>query len=88
MSQAYRIVFACPKGGHNINLQRKHSNLALSEIDAMKSFGGENLSCESPKCGWRGKASQTKLLRIVPFDWIFSIKYGDSDEPAPIPEGT
>jgi len=80
MSQAYRIVFACPKGGHNINFQRKHSNLSLSEVEAMKLFGGESLSCESPKCGWRGKASKTKLLRIVPFDWIFSVPPGNPDE--------
>jgi hypothetical protein len=72
MSKAYRIVFACPKDGHNINLQRKCSKPALSEIDAMKIFGDEEVSCENPRCGWHGKASKTRLLRILPFDWIFS----------------
>jgi hypothetical protein len=72
MSKAYRIVFACPKGGHNINLQRKISNPALSENEAMKIFGKEEIACDSPRCGWRGKVSKARLLRILPFDWIFS----------------
>jgi hypothetical protein len=72
MSKAYRIVFACPKGGHNINLQRKCSKPALSENDAMKIFGKEEITCDSPRCGWHGKVSNTRLLRILPFDWIFS----------------
>jgi hypothetical protein len=45
---------------------------SLSEIDAMNLFGEEEISCESPKCGWHGKVSKTKILRILPFDWIFS----------------
>jgi hypothetical protein len=72
MSNAYRIVFACPKGGHNINFQRKCSEPALSENEAMKMFGEVEIVCESPRCGWSGKASKTRLLRILPFDWIFS----------------
>ena len=72
MNKAYRVVFACPKGGHNINLERKCVMPSLSETDAMKIFGNDDICCESPKCGWRGKASKTKILRIVPFDWIFS----------------
>jgi hypothetical protein len=72
MSKAYRIVFACPKGGHNINLQRKCSKPALSENEAMKIFGEEEITCDSPRCGWHGKVSITRLLRILPFDWIFS----------------
>ena len=72
MSKAYRIVFACPKGGHNINLQRKCSKPTLSENDAMKIFGEELITCDSPRCGWHGKVSKTRLLRILPFDWIFS----------------
>jgi hypothetical protein len=72
MSKAYRIVFACPKDGHNINLQRKCSKPALSENDAMKIFGEEEIACENPRCGWHGKVSKTRLLRILPFDWIFS----------------
>ena len=72
MNKAYQLVFACPKGGHNITLQRKCVMPSLSEIDAMKLFGEEEISCESPKCGWHGKVSKTKILRILPFDWIFS----------------
>ena len=72
MSKAYRIVLACPKGGHNINLQRKCSEPTLSENEAMKIFGEVQLACESPRCGWTGKVSKTRLLRILPFDWIFS----------------
>ena len=72
MSKAYRIVFACPKGGHNINLQRKCSEPTLSENEAMKIFGEEKIVCDSPRCGWQGKVSSTRLLRILPFEWIFS----------------
>jgi len=72
MNKAYRLVFACPKGGHQINVQRKCFVPSLSETEAMKIFGNEDISCESPKCGWRGKASKTRILRILPFDWIFS----------------
>ena len=72
MSKAYRVVFECPEGSHNINLQRKCSKPSLSEIEAMEMFGDEEIACVSPNCGWHGKVSKTKLLRILPFDWIFS----------------
>lgn len=72
MSKAYQIVFECPKGGHNINLQRKCTKTSLSETEAMTIFGNEEIFCASPKCGWHGKASKTKLLRILPFNWVFS----------------
>ena len=72
MSKAYRIVFACPKDGHNINLQRKYSKVALSENEAMKVFAKEEIACENPRCGWHGTVSMARLLRILPFDWIFS----------------
>jgi predicted RNA-binding Zn-ribbon protein involved in translation (DUF1610 family) len=72
MSQAYQVVFECPKGGHYINLQRKCSRASLSEDEAIQLFGNEELACQSPKCGWRGKVSKTKLLRILPFNWILS----------------
>ena len=71
MSKAYRVVFECPKGGHNINFQRKVSKASLSDTEAMEMFGDEEISCTNRDCGWRGKASKTKLLRILPFDWIF-----------------
>ncbi len=35
-------------------------------------FGNVEIACVDPNCGWHGKASKTKLLRILPFDWIFS----------------
>jgi hypothetical protein len=72
MNKAYRVVFACPKGGHNINLQRKCSKPSLSEVEAMEMFGDEKIACESPNCGWNGKVSKMRLLRILPFNWIFS----------------
>jgi hypothetical protein len=72
MSQAYRVVFECPKGRHYINLQRKSAKASLSEIEAMEMFGNEEISCADPSCGWHGKASKTKLLRILPFNWILS----------------
>jgi hypothetical protein len=72
MSQAYRMVFECPKGTHNINLQKKCTKPSLSETEAMEMFGDEEISCVNPNCGWHGKASKTKLLRILPFNWIFS----------------
>jgi hypothetical protein len=72
MSLAYRIIFECPNGRHNINLQKKCDNVSLSEAEAMKIFGNEELSCTNPNCGWHGKASKTRLLRILPFNWILS----------------
>jgi hypothetical protein len=72
MNKAYQLVFACPKGNHHINLQRKCVKAVLSETEAMKIFGNEEISCDSPKCGWHGKASKTRILRILPFDWIVS----------------
>ena len=72
MSLAYRIVFECPKGRHNINLQKKCTSRSLSEDEAMETFGNEEIACTSPNCGWHGKASKTKLLRILPFDRILS----------------
>jgi len=71
MSQAYRMVFECPNG-HNVNLQRKCSKPSLSETEASKMFGHEQISCSHRDCGWRGKASTARLLRILPFNWIFS----------------
>jgi hypothetical protein len=72
MNKAYRVVFACPKGGHNINLQRKCSKASLSEDEAMEMFGDEKIACDSPNCGWNGKVSKMRLLRILPFNWVFS----------------
>jgi len=72
MSLAYRIVFECPKDRKNINLQKKCSNISLSESDAMKMFGNEDIACTNPACGWHGKARRTRLLRILPFDWVLA----------------
>jgi len=71
MSQAYRIVFECPKSHHNINLQRKVSKPNLSDDEAIEMFGEEEISCSNEKCGWHGKASGAKVLRILPFNWLF-----------------
>src|ERR1700733_4530379 len=68
MSLASRIVFEGPHGRHNINLQMKCRSRSLSETEAMEMFGDEDLSCTSPNCGWHGKASKTRLLRILPFN--------------------
>jgi hypothetical protein len=38
----------------------------------MEMFGNEEITCTSANCGWRGRISKTRLLRIMPFDWIFS----------------
>jgi hypothetical protein len=65
------MIFECPKGHHNINLERK-TNASLSEAEAMKVFGKERLACTTPNCGWHGKASKAKLLRMLPFNWILS----------------
>jgi len=72
MSLAYRIVFECPNGRHNINVQKKCTSVSLSEAEAMRMFGDEQLCCPNPNCGWHGKASKTKVLRILPFNWILS----------------
>ncbi|HKM89712.1 MAG TPA: hypothetical protein VJX29_03780 [Candidatus Acidoferrales bacterium] len=72
MNKAYRFVFVCPKGGHDISLERKCSRASLSELEAMELFGGEKISCANPQCGWRGKASKATLRRILPFNWIYS----------------
>jgi hypothetical protein len=71
MNNAYRFVLECPKG-HNINIERKCSRESLSETEAMQMFGDVELSCQKLKCGWRGKASTARLLRILPFRWILS----------------
>jgi hypothetical protein len=34
-------------------------------------FGDVELSCQRLKCGWHGKASTARLLRILPFNWVF-----------------
>ena len=72
MSLAYRIVFECPKDRKNINLQKKCTNISLSESDAMKMFGNEEIACTNPNCGCHGKARRTRLLRILPFDWVLA----------------
>ena len=72
MSRAYRVVFECPKDRHNINLQKKSSKASLSETEAMEMFGDEEIACSNPSCGWNGKASKSRILRILPFNWIFS----------------
>ena len=70
--KAYSIVFECPKGGHNINLQRKLSQTSLSLTEAMTKFGNLEISCPDPGCGWHGKASKTKITQVVPFNWILA----------------
>jgi len=72
VSQAYRIVLECPKSGHPINVERKCAKSSLSEAEAIKMLGKKVISCGNPKCGWRGKVSALKLLRILPFNWIFT----------------
>jgi hypothetical protein len=72
MSKAYRVEFLCPKGTHTINLQRRCSKPSLSESEAMKLCANEELACARPNCGWRGKASHTKVVRIIPFDWVLA----------------
>jgi hypothetical protein len=71
MSNAYRFVLECPNG-HYINLQQKCSKEALSESEAIEIFGDIEVSCDKVKCGWHGKASKARLLRILPFNWILS----------------
>jgi hypothetical protein len=72
MSLAYRMVFECPKDRKNINLEKKCRSTSLSEAEAMKMFGNEDISCSNPACGWHGKASRTRLLRILPFNWVLA----------------
>ena len=72
MSKAYRIVFECPRGFHNINLQRKYPKASLSEAEAKKLFVDEEILCHEPHCGWKGRAKRLKLRQIVPFDWVYS----------------
>ena len=66
------MVFECPNGRHNINLQKKCNNTSLSEDEVMELFGDEEISCTDRNCGWHGKASKTRLLRILPFNWVLS----------------
>jgi hypothetical protein len=72
MSLAYRIVFECPKDRKNINLEKKCRSTSLTESDAMQMFGDEEIACTNPNCGWHGKARRTRLLRILPFDWVLA----------------
>jgi len=70
MSNAYQVVFECPKGGHKISLQRKSPKTSLSEVEVRKIFEGEEISCD--RCGWRGRVSKMRLRQILPFNWIYS----------------
>jgi hypothetical protein len=70
--KAYSIVFECPKGGHNINLQRKLSKPSLSTKEVMTMFGNLEICCPGEGCGWRGKASKTKVVQIDSFNWILA----------------
>jgi len=72
MSKAYRVEFLCPKGSHTINLQKKMAIASLSEDEAMEMFGDVELSCTRANCGWHGKASNARVIRILPFDWVFA----------------
>jgi hypothetical protein len=72
MSKAYRIVFECPRGFHNINVQKKSPKSTLSEAEAKAMFVHEEILCNEPHCGWKGRAARLKLRQIVPFDWIYS----------------
>jgi hypothetical protein len=71
MSNAYRFVLECPNG-HDINSQRKCAKESLSDIEALEMFGDVEVSCQKINCGWRGKASETRLLQVVPFNWVLS----------------
>lgn len=70
MSKAYQLVFECPKGGHNVSLQRKSRKTSLSEVEAKEMFEGVEISCGH--CDWHGKVSKMRLRQIVPFDWVYS----------------
>jgi hypothetical protein len=70
--KAYRIVFECPKGGHYINLQRKLSQPTLSATEATAMFRNVKICCTHHECGWRGKASKTKVVQIESFNWILA----------------
>ncbi len=35
-------------------------------------FAEEEISCANPNCGWHGKVSGMKLLRILPFNWVLA----------------
>ena len=72
VNRAYQIIFKCPKGRHNINLQRKCISASLSETEVMEMFGNEQITCGDPSCRWHGKASKLEVLRIIPFNWILS----------------
>ena len=48
------------------------ADVLVVDIEAMEIFGDEQISCNDPNCGWHGKASKTKLLRILQFYWLFS----------------
>jgi len=71
MNNAYRFVFECPSG-HSLHFERKWDRKSLSQSEAMEIFGDVELSCQRPKCGWHGKASAAKFLRILPFNWVLS----------------
>ncbi len=73
MSNAYQVLFECPKCHQNISIRRKSRVMSLSEAEARKVFAAEQLTCGGPSCGWHGAASKTRLVQIVPFHWIYNI---------------
>jgi hypothetical protein len=72
MSNAYQFIFECRKCRQNISVARKSSKPSLSEVESKKMFAGEEIRCDKADCGWHGKASRIRLLRVVPFQWIYS----------------
>jgi hypothetical protein len=71
MTNAYQFIFECPSG-HSLHFERKCDRESLSQTEAMEMFGDVELSCQRLKCGWQGKASTARLLRILPFNWVLS----------------
>ena len=61
MSKAYRVVFECPKGGHNINLQRKCTKPSLSEIEAMEMFENAGHHLHQSSLRLAGKSIEDKI---------------------------
>jgi len=59
MNNSYHLVLECPKCHGNISLKSKTATPPSRE----------EIACA---CEWKGRAAQTRLLRALPFNWIYS----------------
>jgi len=59
MNNSYHLLLECPKCRGNISVKSKTPTIPSAD----------QIACA---CGWKGRATRTRLLRALPFNWIYS----------------